>query len=154
MKLLQFCSIFLACGFFALTGCTGGTLGGVTVSLESLKPSPEGEGKVVATLQFSNENIVAFGVAQSSYTLYLNGKKIGEAQGEDAIPLPKMDRISQTIVFDVNASQLKELVASAEDRTASYKLETSLLVRSGEEKLRLKVEQSGAVDLRPLASTH
>lgn len=155
MKPFQFCSLFLACGLFLLAGCTGASLGGVTVSVESLKPSPAGENKIAATILFSNENIVAFGVAQSNYTLFLNGRKIGEARAEDAIPLPKMDKIRQTVVFNVSdAAYLKELVGSASAQTASYRLEAHLLVLSGEEKLRLKVEQNGSVDLRPLASSH
>lgn len=150
MKPFQFHDLLLVCGLFLFAGCLGPSLGGVNVALDSVKPAEDN--KLAATMLYSNENIVAFGVARSDYTLYLNGRKVAQSRNENAVPLPKMDKIRQTVVLDLtDAAYLKELAASANAQAASYRLETHLLVLSGEEKIRIKVEQNGSVDLRPLA---
>lgn len=155
MKPLFISSLFAIFGFFALSGCmSGGKLGGITVNLVGLKAQAAAEGKQVsATLSFTNENVVPIGISQASYKLYINGELVSKTESADAVGLPQLNTVSQTVSLDIAKPELlRQLAAKSDAQGASYKLDTFLLIYSGEEKLSIKTSSTGAVDLRPLAS--
>jgi LEA14-like dessication related protein len=143
---------FLAPAFvcFFLSGClSSNKLGGVVVNITEIQPISASE--FSAALQITNENVMAIGVTNYKYELFLNNKFVAESQSNEAFALPQLSRIKQTAVFKiVNPSFLHGLVKDASTKSASYRLDGKMRVLSGEEKLEIISRDSGTLDLRPL----
>jgi LEA14-like dessication related protein len=161
MTSLRLCSrslgLTLALACVALVaGCGNGfKLTGVNVSIVGFKPAPSSkpETTAVMTLRYTSENVIPIGLSGSNHKLYLNGVYVGKTQSEEQpLGLAPLSAINQdvTVKFE-NLARLQELVAAAGQNTAAYKIDSVLLVTSGEEKLDIKTSGTGNVDLRPLA---
>lgn len=144
--------------FVALVaGCGNGfKLTGVNVSIVGFKPSTSGklETTAVMTLRYTSENVIPIGLSGSNHKLYLNGVYAGKTLSEEQpLGLAPLSTINQdvTVKFE-NLARLQQLVAAAGQNTAAYKIDSVLLVTSGEEKLDIKTTGTGNVDLRPLVA--
>jgi LEA14-like dessication related protein len=135
-------------GLLLLAGCSSGfKLGGLTVGIVDVKPAPAA-GSALITLHFVNENVVPIGITRSSYKLYLNGNYAGKCVTEDAVGLKQTGEGRQTFTFKLdNPEKLRQLAAQGR---ASYRLESQLVVISGEERIDVNTKGEGLVDLSAL----
>ena len=152
-------SLALTLAFTLVTlvaGCGNGfKLTGVNVSIVGFKPTTSSklEATAVMTLRYTSENVIPIGLSGSNHKLYLNGVYAGKTQSEEQpLGLAPLSTINQdvTVKFE-NLARLQQLLADAGQKNAAYKIESVLLVTSGEEKLDIKTTATGSVDLSPLA---
>ena len=148
----------LACIFLpfalVLTGCgSGGKLGGVSVTVLGLRSAQPGlqESQAVLTVRYVNENVVPVGLSSTRHKLYLNGTYVGQSVSSEAVGLPQLSAATRDVTVTLNnASMIGLLRGMATNPQAGYKLESVLYVIAGEEKLEIKTQNSGAVDLSGL----
>jgi len=148
-----FACTFLAFSLF-LTGCgSGGKLGGVSVTVMGLRSAQPGlqESQAVLTVRYVNENVVPVGLSSTRHKLYLNGTYVGQAVSSEAVGLPQLSTVTKDVTVALNnASMIGLLRGMAANPQAGYKLESVLYVIAGEEKLEIKTQNSGAIDLSGL----
>jgi len=144
---------FLSVALF-LTGCgSGGKLGGVSVTVLGLRSAQPGlqESQAVLTVRYVNENVVPVGLSGTRHKLYLNGTYVGQAVSSEAVGLPQLSTATRDVTVALNnAAMIGLLRGMAERPQAGYKLESVLYVIAGEEKLEIKTQSTGAVDLSGL----
>jgi len=143
----------LSVGLF-LTGCgSSGKLGGVNVTVLGLRSALPGlqESQAILTVRYVNENVVPVGLSSTRHKLYLNGTYVGQAVSSEAVGLPQLSAITRDVTVALNNASMIGLIRSmAANPQAGYKLESVLYVIAGEEKLEIKTQNSGAVDLSGL----
>jgi LEA14-like dessication related protein len=153
MKTRLLCLVFLAFGLSGLAGCLShGTLGGVAVTIDSVKPAADNQ--AVLTLHIANENVVAVGIASSIHRLFLNGTFAGTAVCTTPIGIQTLSAGTQEASwrFD-NPALVRQLANAPGAKTASYKLESDLTVTAGDDTIHVKSVYEGTLDLSPLAGT-
>ncbi len=155
MKTRLLCLVFLAFGLSGLAGCLGhGTLGGVAVTVDSVKPAaaPAADAQAVATLNIANENVVAVGIASSTHRLFLNGTFVGTAVCATPIGIQSLAAAKQeaSLRFD-NPALVRQLATVPGAKTAGYRLESDLTVTAGDDTIHVKSVYEGMLDLSPLA---
>lgn len=138
----------------ALTGCGSvGKLGGVTISVVALR-SPESGGaanaQVVMNLRFTNENVVPVGISRARHKLFLNGALAGEVMNEVPLGLPPLTSLSQDVTLPLSAAAAATLRELAHRPQTSYRIESILYIDAGEEKMDIKTQNQGSVDLTGL----
>ena len=154
MKMRLLCLVSLALGLSGLAGCMNSiNLGGVAVSIVDVKPAagaPDNQAEL--TLRFANENVMAFGLASSTHRLFLNGIYVGKVVNSTPVGLPAMAAATQaaTVQFE-NLALVRQLANSAGAKATSYRLESQMLALSDDEKIHVKANDQGTVDLSPLA---
>lgn len=144
-------ALIVAAAFFA--GCaSGGKLGGVSISVVSIRSSQQ-DNQAVVTLRYLNENVVPIGIANSRHKLFINGTLAGQSVHNQALGLPQLAAGTQdvTLTFS-NPTVISTLRGLAKQPQASYRLESVLFVVAGEEKIDIKTTGQGVVDLSGLAT--
>jgi LEA14-like dessication related protein len=145
----------LAICLSGLVGCTShGTLGGIAVTVVAVKPAapPAPETQGVLTLQFANENVASVAMDNSTHRLLLNGTYVGQATTTAPEGLPAMAPITLNIPVNFeNPTLVRQLANAAGAKTASYRLESDMLVVFGDDKIHVKSNEQGTLDLSPLA---
>lgn len=135
----------------AFSGCGSvGKLGGVTVSVLSIRPSSASSvgSKAMMTLQFTNENVVPIGISRVRHKLYLNGTLVGDIRNEQAVGIPPLKTTIQEIALPFEKPEaLSNLRALAQQPQASYRIESVLYVEAGEDTMEIKTQHQGSVDL-------
>jgi len=145
----------LAICLSGLVGCTShGTLGGIAVTVVAVNPAapPAPETQAVLTLQFANENVASVAMDNSTHRLLLNGTYVGKATTTSPEGLAAMAPL--TLKFPVNFENLalvRQLANAAGAKTTSYRLESDMLVVFGDDKIHVKSNEQGTLDLSPLA---
>ena len=93
-------------------------------------------------------------MASSTHKLYLNGSYVGKMASATPVGLPAQTATTQvvTVQFE-NPALVQQLVKGADQKTASYRIESDLLVMNGEDRIDIKTSNQGALDLRALAET-
>lgn len=131
-----------------LTACGSGfKLGGIQVELEGVAPSAK-PGVVELSLHFQNENDIAIGVTETVHKLYLNGNFAGKLRNEDPVGLKPLGQGKLKVLLKLDKPA--ELRALAARGSASYRLDSEVIIMSGEEKLSLSSRSEGQVDLSAL----
>jgi hypothetical protein len=146
---------WLLAGVIALffTGCQGGyDLGGISINLDHFTAPSEASSTM--TLRYTNENTIPIALSGSAHKVYLNGTYVGKAVSKQPLGLAALSTITQdaTVNFE-NLAFVKQLVATSDQKSASYRVESVLYITSGEENLTIKTNGTGSVDLRALSST-
>jgi len=148
--------LLVACGL-VLAGCQSAAskLGEIGVTLVDIKP--EGatvfESRAVLTLRFVNENLVPFGISGTSHKVYLNGTYVGKAVNNEPIGLQPLTTTTRDVtVLLENTALLKELMGLGRSSTVSYRLENVIFTLDGEDKVQLKSETKGSLDLQSLSN--
>jgi len=148
--------VSLAVGLAGLVGCTShGTLGGIAVTVVAVNPAaaPAPETQAVLTLQFANENVASVAMDNSTHRLLLNGTYVGKAVTTAPEGLPAMAPLTLKIPVDFeNLGLVRQLANAAGAKTASYRLESDMLVVFGDDKIHVKSNEQGTLDLSPLAT--
>ena len=148
--------VSLALCLSGLAGCTShGTLGGIAVTVVGVKPAapPAPETQAVLTLQFANENVASVAMDNSTHRLLLNGTYVGKAVTTSPEGLPAMAPTTLKIPVDFeNPMLVRQLANAAGAKAVSYKLESNMLVVFGDDKIHVKSNEQGTLDLSPLAA--
>ncbi|MBX7123689.1 MAG: hypothetical protein K1X42_16290 [Opitutaceae bacterium] len=144
--------LFGLVSLIVFSGCGSvGKLGGVTVSVLSIRPSPSAssaDSKAMMTLQFTNENVVPIGISRVRHKLYLNGTLVSDIRNEQAVGIPPLKTITQEIALPFEKPEvLSSLRALAQQPHASYRIESVLYVEAGEDTMEIKTQHQGSVDL-------
>ena len=143
--------LFGLVSLIAFSGCGSvGKLGGVTVSVLSIRPSSasSADSKAMMTLQFTNENVVPIGISRVRHKLYLNGTLVGDIRNEQAVGIPPLKTTTQEIALPFEKPEvLSSLRALAQQPQASYRIESVLYVEAGEDTMEIKTQHQGSVDL-------
>lgn len=150
-----FTLLFLAVGF-VLAGCQSTTAkyGEISVSLVDIKPVGASvfESRAVLTLRFMNENVVPFGISGTAHKVYLNGTYVGKAVNNQPIGLPPLTTATRDVTLMLeNSALLKELMGLGRSSTISYRLENTIYTLDGEDKVQLRSETKGSLDVQGLA---
>lgn len=146
-----FASILLAL-LLAACGSTG-KLGGVTVSVVDVRSAEPAllETRAVVTVRYTNENVVPVGVSGSRHRLFINGTAVGQAVSNAAVGLPPLSSATQEVTVLINnlavVSMLQELSRRPQ---AAYRIESTLFVDAGDDRLDIKTQADGVVDLSAL----
>lgn len=152
-------SSFLAASFvmvlgFMLGGCGADfKLSGIQVTIVEVKQvtATTLETQLTLVLRYTNENLIPIGASNSVHKLYLNGTFIGKSVSDKPIGMPQVGTTTQETTFHIeNIALLNQLKNIADNKTASYKLESRIRVQSGEDANEYKTTSEGAIDLRPL----
>jgi LEA14-like dessication related protein len=147
--------VSLAVCLASLAGCAShGTLGGIAVTVVAVKPAapPAPETQAVLTLRYANENVASVAMDNSTHRLFLNDSYVGKATSETPMGLPEMAPTKQEIpVTFENPALVRQLANAAGAKTTSYRLESDMLVVFGDDKIHVKSNEQGTLDLSPLA---
>lgn len=138
------------------TGCaTDFKLSDISVSIVSIRPisATALETQASMTLRFTNANVLAIGVDGTTHKLYLNGTYVGQAVNNEAVGLPPLGTTTADITIQLeNLALVKQLLKSAGEQSATYRLDSRLYVRAGEDWQNYNCSQQGSVDLQALAA--
>lgn len=148
--------LLVACSF-VLAGCqsAGSKLGEIGVSLVDIKPvgATVFESRAVLTLRFVNENVVPFGISGTAHKVYLNGSYIGKAVNNEPIGLQPLTTTTRDVtVLLENTALLKELMGLGRSSTVSYRLENTIFTLDGDDKVQIRSETKGSVDLQAITN--
>ena len=137
-----------------LGGCrSGGKLGGIAVSVVTIRSAQAEllETQVVLGLRYTNENVVPVGFGGSRHKFYLNGTYIGQAVSDRPVGLAPLTTGTQDVTVMVkNGALLSVLRNVAQRQQAAYRIESTLFVTAGEERMEIKTKSEGAIDLTGL----
>lgn len=132
-------------------GCTSGTkLGGLGVDVVTIRSAQPDllETEVVLGLRYTNENVVPVGFRGSRHKFYLNGTYIGQAVSNQPVGLAPLSTGTQDVTVMVkNGALLGVLRTLSQQSQASYRIESTLFVTAGEERMEIKSRREGSVDL-------
>lgn len=148
---------WLLAGVIALfaSGCMSKySLGGITVNLVNFLPANAAllESSGVMTLRYTNENTIPIGLSGSVHKVYLNGSYVGKAVSKQPLGLTALSTATQDVTVNFeNLALVKQLVSMRDQKSASYKVESTLYLTSGEEDLSIKTQSTGSVDLQALS---
>jgi LEA14-like dessication related protein len=128
----------------------------VTVSVANLKAVDltSTETRLLMTLRFTSESLNPFGFTGSTHKLYLNGGYVGRAVSNTPVGLPPMSTMTQDVVLVMeNSALVRQLIGAQGTPVVNYRLESVLLLKSGDDDMRLKGDYSGTIDLRGIKTT-
>jgi hypothetical protein len=107
------------------------------VRLVELKPG----NPAVLTLSFINASVLPIAVSSANHKLYLNGRLVGEIEEAPAVGLPAAGTANQELTMT-----LTESLAGLSGSTP-YRLDTTITVLAGEDRLRSRTRAEGVVTL-------
>jgi LEA14-like dessication related protein len=140
----------------ALTGCaTDFQLSEISVSIVDIRPvsATALETQAKMTLRFTNANVLSIGVEGTTHKLYLNGTYVGQAVNNEPVGLPQLGTATAEVTIQLdNIALAKQLVQSASQKSVSYRLDSRLHVRAGDDWDNYDCSQQGSVDLQALAA--
>jgi LEA14-like dessication related protein len=152
MKALLPRLLALSLCLLAFAGCMGGIkLNSISVEIIEVRKGPSA-GEIGMTVRYSNENVIPIAIDHTTHKVYVNGKLLGKCVSNAPVGLPPTKSIDEKLILKIeDKALLADLVAKASTQTASYKLETRIFVKSGEEDLDSRASNTGALDFRKLA---
>jgi LEA14-like dessication related protein len=154
MKSPRFLLVLLGLGALVFGGCQSRSeLGEITVSVVDLRPTGGTlfESQANLTLRFVNENIVPLGYTGATHKLYLNGSYIGKAVDNQPMGLAPTSTTTRDVTLLVeNLALIRQLMAIRNEGMVTYRLESLIFSKQGDEKLQNKTETTGTLDLQGL----
>lgn len=112
----------------------------ISVRLTEVKRASDGAAQVSIT--YINSSVLPIGVSETRHKIYLNGSLVGEIESERAIGLPAAGTVTQELPFTPTAG------FAGVSGDANYRLETTLIVLAGEERLTARPRHEGVVPVR------
>lgn len=106
------------------------------------------ETTLAAKLRVTNPNPESFTIEGASFKLYLEDKKVGSGTCNETFSVERLDSTVVDVLFHVNnASAVLRLKDILEGNEARYGIRGSLFMQGTFGSKRLKVEQTGHIDL-------
>ena len=131
-------------------------LGEISVTIVDLQPAGATllESRAVLTLRFVNENITPFGFAGTSHKLYLNGTYVGKAVNQEPFGLPPLSTTTRNVTLMLENIALVQQVLAMRGQTAvSYRLDSVIFTKEGDDELKLPTQTKGTLDLQALGAS-
>jgi LEA14-like dessication related protein len=135
-----FCLAAAACTALWMTGCSSAgasAVESISVRLIDLKPG----NPATMTVAYINASVLPIGVSSTTHKLYLNGRLVGEVESERAIGLPAAGTANQDLPLTLTGS------LDGLSGPTPYRLETTVIVLAGEDRLRSRTRAEGTVNL-------
>jgi len=148
---------WLCASVLLFTGCQNiqSKLGEITVTVVDLKPAGGTllESQAVLTLRFVNENIMPFGFTGTTHKLYLNGTYVGKAVNNQSFGLPPLSTTTRDVTLMLeNLALVQQVLAMRGKTTISYRLDSVIITREGDNDLKMPVKTQGTLDLQALGA--
>jgi LEA14-like dessication related protein len=106
------------------------------------------ETTLVAKLRITNPNPEALSIEGASFKLYLEDKKVGSGTCNEAFSVERLDSTVIDVLFHLNnASAVLRLKDILEDDEVRYGIRGGLFLQGTFGSKKLKVEQTGRIDL-------
>ncbi len=124
----------------ALSGCSSAgvsAIESISVRLVEVRPGDP----ATMTVAYVNASVLPIAVSITEHKLFLSGRLVGEAVSERAVGLPAAGTANQDLTLKL-AGSLEGLSGAT-----PYRLETTLIVLAGEERLRTRTRAEGMVTL-------
>ena len=145
----------LAALLFA-TGCgiSNKELAGLAISVESIRSFSQSDGQteLVATLRYHNETIRPIGIREMVLKLAINGITVDKITSKKPLGTMSMSSNTQDATFiiksDATAAKIRAALASG---AVNYRLDTELMVGSGDEEIFARPIATGSVDTAGLS---
>ena len=147
MKFLWFKVIPLVTCLMLITACaTSMKLGNVLVAVTGYHATADAA-QAKITLRFTNENIFALAIAETSGKLYLNNTYVGQFKLTNPVGIPQVGVVSRDVVLVVeNISYIQQLRANTETSSISYRLESTLKLEVSEDHTKIQTASSGQIE--------
>jgi len=134
-----------------LGGCNSTTpADNITVGVSACQATDDG---AKVTLVYANESVYALGVSSASHKLYLDGRLVAELPSTPPIGVPPLKSTSQEVSVQFkDPAYVRQLASSPSAAAVSYRLDSSLFEKIGEQDFKGRNRTDGTLDLRPLAT--
>lgn len=147
----------LCCCTFLFTGCANYTskLGEISVTVVDLKPAGGTllESRAILTLRFVNENVMPFGFDGTSHKLYLNGAYVGKAVNNEPFGLQPLSTTTRDVNLMLeNIALVQQVLAMRGQTTVTYRLDSVIFMKEGDNKYKLPNKTQGTLDLQALGA--
>ena len=139
-----------------VTGCgiTNKELAGLAIEMEGVRAIRDsgGETELVVMLRYHNETLRPIGIKQMDLRLSINGIGLGKITSKRPLGTMAMSSNSQDAVFVIkNASTASQVKAALASGAVNYRLDTELMVMSGDEEIFARPTATGSVDVSNLS---
>lgn len=139
-----------------LAGCgiTNRELAGLAIEMEGVRAVRESDGntEVVVTLRYHNETLRPIGIKQMELKLSINGIGLSKIVSKRPLGTMSMHSNSQDAIFVIkNASTAAKVRAALASGAINYRLDTQLMVMSGDEEIFARPSATGSVDVSDLS---
>jgi len=147
MKLLWLKVIPLLTCLVLATACTSSVkLGNVLVTVTGYHATTDAT-KANVALRFTNENVFALAIAETSGKLYLNNTYIGQLKFAKPLGLPPQGVVNRDVELVIeNAAYVQQLRGNTGTSSVSYRLESILQLEVSEEHEKIKTVSSGLIE--------
>ncbi len=138
-----------------LAGCSGPSIGGMSISIVGMKPTDPAQlgDHLTLTLRFINENVIAYGFSRAQHRLSLNGQYVGTATSTQALGIPPTEAATQDVTVKLeNVAAVRDALATRATKPITYRLESVLFQTIDEDHYENKVVASGVLDLSGAAT--
>ena len=145
--------LLVAVASIFLSGChNSSAVRGIAVQLEAIRATPAAGGRAELTLSISyvNENLVMIAASGARHRVTLNGVPLGRVESREPIGLPRMGHITQEVTLPIDQGTVARLREMQAGGTATYTLDSTILITAGEEKMESRTSGSGTVSLADL----
>ena len=110
------------------------------------------ETTLAAKLRVTNPNPEAFTIQGASFKLYLEDTKVGSGTSNETFAVERLDSTVIDVLFHLNnASAILRLKDILEDDEVRYGIRGGLFMQGTFGSKKIKVEQTGHIDLRKIA---
>jgi LEA14-like dessication related protein len=156
MKLSRLLTLLGVC-LLLFAGCQNRTskLGEISVTVVDLRPvgSTLLESQAVLTLRFVNENVMPFGFAGTSHKLHLNGSYVGQAVSNEPFGMQPLSTTTREVTLMLeNLALVQQVLAMRGQGTVSYRLDSIIFTKEGDDTLKLPTKTQGTLDLQALGA--
>lgn len=139
-----------------ITGCgiTNKELAGLAIEMEGVRAVRESDGntEIIVTLRYHNETLRPIGIKQMDLNLSINGIGLGKITSKRPLGTMAMTSNSQDATFIIkNAATAEKIKAALTSGAINYRLDTELMVMSGDEEIFARPTATGSVDVSNLS---
>ena len=139
-----------------VTGCgiTNRELAGLAIEMEGVRAVRESDGntELIVTLRYHNETLRPIGIRQMDLNLSINGIGLGKIISKRPLGTMAMTSNSQDATFVIkNADTAAKIKAALKSGAINYRIETELMVMSGDEEIFARPSATGSVDVSNLS---
>jgi|GEM_PF-1070079 len=153
-RLRLFSVALIALLVFTGCGITNRELAGLAIEVEGVRSIRESDGNIemVVTLRYHNETLRPIGIKQMELRLSINGIGIGKITSKRPLGTMAMSSNSQDATFVItNASTAAQIKSALQSGAINYRLDTELMVMSGDEEIFARPSATGSVDVSHLS---
>jgi LEA14-like dessication related protein len=94
-----------------------------------------------------------FGFSGTTHKLYLNGTYVGKAVNNQAFGLPPLSTTTRDVTLMLeNLALVQQVIAMRGKTTISYRLDSVIITREGDNDLKMPVKTQGTLDLQALGA--